>query len=177
MTEADLTRIEAELEVRLPGEYRNLMVPFPIPAFAGNVDTELWDDAEKLIELNRELRAGNGLTRPWPEYLFALGRDGSGCANAIDLRDAASPIWWADRCHLDPNSGQNAPLLADWVKQYLEEAHVFLEERGLAPSASPEARARAEEQSARAGCRAVLVVLGVAVLIVFGLFIAFKLIG
>ena len=64
MTEADLDRIERELDIRLPAPYRNFMAAFPLSACAGNAETELWDDADALIEVNRELRAGMKFVDP-----------------------------------------------------------------------------------------------------------------
>jgi hypothetical protein len=167
LTAEDLTRIESALGVSLPAVYRRLVVPFPIPAYAGNADTELWDDPEQLVQLNRELRAGFAFVRRWPPHLFALGRDAGGSATAIDLRDPAGPVWWADRCHLDVGgSGQVSPSLAAWAEEYLADLRADLEGTGVDPDGPPEARERAVEESGRAGCRCLLVLVGVGALVV-----------
>ena len=63
------------------------------------------------------------------------------------------------------------PLFADWVKHYLDETHVYLEEHGVAPDSLPEERERAEAGIARAGSRAMLIFIGVAVLIVLAVYV------
>jgi hypothetical protein len=167
--------MEQALEIRLPAVYRELVVPFPIPAYAGNSDSELWDDPDSLIQLNHELRGGTGGIQPWPAHMFALGRDGSGCTRAIDLRDPAGPVWWADRCHLDAvGSGPEFPSLIAWAEGHLAEWAVELEEKGLSEGASPEERDRADAEGARAGCVLILGVAGAAALIVFAAWLVVK---
>jgi hypothetical protein len=56
LTATDLDRIEAALGVALPRVYREVMTRFPIPALAGNCDTDLWDDAAALIDHCGETR-------------------------------------------------------------------------------------------------------------------------
>ncbi|WP_157369322.1 SMI1/KNR4 family protein [Zavarzinella formosa] len=167
MTDADLTRIEVTLGIALPVPYRTLVVPFTVPACAGNIDTELWDDADRLIELNRELRAGIAFVRPWPEHMFAMGRDGSGCAAAIDLRHPPFAVWWTDRCHLDSiGSGQTSASLQEWAGRYLADLRADLEVNGIDPNGPPETRELAEAQSARAGCQFIIIWIGLAVSLV-----------
>lgn len=43
--------------------YRSRMTRFPVPAAAGNSDLGVWDDADRLIEFNLELRRGNARRR------------------------------------------------------------------------------------------------------------------
>ena len=175
MTADDLTRVESTLRVCLPVVYRELVVPFPIPAFAGNTDTELWDDADALIELNRELRVGYCSAAPWPEHMFAIGRDGSGCARAIDLRDPMGPVWWADRCHLDGvGTALESPSLAAWAEQHLADLRVDLEEKGVTEAEPPSARAQAEAEIARAGSVFTCAMVGVGALLVFAAWLAVR---
>jgi hypothetical protein len=175
MTADDLTRVETALAIRLPAVYRDLVVPFPIPAYAGNADTELWDDPDALIALNRELRAGDGAAAPWPEHLFAIGRDGSGCASAIDLRDPMAPVWWADRCHLDAvGTAQESPSLVTWAEQHLADLRVELEEKCVSEAAPPSERAKADAEGARAEGRFMLAIVGVGALLVFAAWLTVK---
>lgn len=117
MTEPDLTLIEQALGIRLPESYRRTMHAFPVPACAGNHDTELWDNAPELIRLNQELRAGRRFVEPWPADYFALGTDGGGCTQALKLSDGT--VFWADRCHL-PAEGDRGPVKTfdSWVAKY-----------------------------------------------------------
>lgn len=119
MTTDDLQRIEEALGVALPPTYREAMLRFPEGDLAGNADTEVWDDAEALIERNRELRAGE---RAWPAHLFFIGDPLTACAYAIDLNDPAAPVWWVDHGDLDaPSSGVIAPAFEPWADALLAE--------------------------------------------------------
>jgi hypothetical protein len=163
MTEADVQRIEHELNITLPASYRKVMVSFPIPAFAGNDTTELWDSADKLIELNRELRCGSsGGMEPWPDRYFSLGRDHGGDCHALDLADPEAGVRWADRGHLD--AAEPAPPFADWVATTLEDMRIYLEEHGVDPRTGTPAdleRAEAElaNEHAKAGCTLLLILI------------------
>ena len=178
MAEGDLQRIEAMLGIRLPDAYRQVMVPFRIPACARNADTELWDDPDKLIDLNHELRAGTTSVRPWPAHLFALGRDGGGSTSAINLRNPSGPVQWADRCHLaDLESDQQAPSFEAWFETYLEELRAELESNGIDPNGTSEERLQAEEAAARAGCRDMLMLVVIGVIVVLAVFAAVVWVG
>jgi hypothetical protein len=163
MTEAELERIEAELAVQLPAEYRAAMLGYSIPACAGNDDTELWDNAPRLIELNRELRTGRYSIKPWPAEFFAVGRDAGGCSQALNLRDGS--VLWADRGHLPHLGGTpSKPIpFAQWCPEYLAGLRSDLEGDGIDPDGSPEAARQVEERNRREGdrtcCGATLVVL------------------
>ena len=106
MTGNDAARIESSLQVTLPAVYRDLLTSFPLPAFAGNTDTAFWDDADRLIQLNRELRSGTSGLRAWPTHMFALGRDAAGSSQAIDLR--SGELWWGGRVY-DARSSDPVP--------------------------------------------------------------------
>jgi hypothetical protein len=175
LTVDDLSRVESALAIRLPDVYRDLVVPFPIPVYAGNTDTELWDDADALIALNRELRTGYGNTAPWPEHLFAMGRDGSGCASAIDLNDPMAPVWWADRCHLDAvGTAPESPSLATWAEQHLADLRVEIEEKAVSEAGPTSARDKADAEGARAEGLFLLALVGVAALLVFAAWLVVK---
>jgi len=151
------------------------VVPFPIPAYAGNTDTELWDDPDALIELNRELRSGYCSAAPWPEHMYAIGRDGSGCASAIDWRDPMGPVWWADRCHLDVvGTAPESPSLSTWAEQHLADLRVELEEKGVGADGSPEERDTADGVIARAGCILTLAIAGIGALLVIAAWLIVK---
>jgi hypothetical protein len=153
MKPVDVSRIESSLQITLPRDYRRLLEAFPLQAFAGNSDTAVWDDADRLVELNRELRGGGaGGVNPWPAYFFALGRDAGGCVQAIDLR--TNDLWWADRSHLDAASSyKHRETFEQWAAEYFEGLKSDLEGEGGDAAASPQERAALEEKNARANAR------------------------
>ena len=74
MTDSDLARIELELGISLPLAYKTAVSPYPIPALSGNSESEFWDSASELIELNKTVRAGLHGLKPWPTWAFRSGR-------------------------------------------------------------------------------------------------------
>lgn len=85
------------------------------------------------------------------------------------MRDSAAPVVWADRGHLDaPGSGPVAPSLAAWAEGYVADLRADLESAGIDPDGSAAAREQAEDESARAGCRGLLLMLGLGALAVVG---------
>src|SRR5574341_1138760 len=119
MTPDALARIEQALQIQLPQSYRTRMLAFPVPAAAGNTDLAVWDSADRLIEFNRELRAGApGGVKPWPPHFFAIGHPGDGCPIALDLREGDA-VWWIDHCHLgNPGSHREAASFTSWADDY-----------------------------------------------------------
>jgi hypothetical protein len=147
-----LERIDKELGVALPDSYVKSMEDFPIPALAGNADTDLWDDADAIIERNRELREGIGAPSPWPDYLFFIGDPLSMAANAIDLRNDEAPVWWLDHCDVDAAaSGEVSPSFAQWVGEWTDTLREDLARDGIDPADASAANGT--------GCGAVLCVL------------------
>ena len=172
MTEDDLGRIEQALGVTLPKAYRSRMLAFPIPALAGNSEDELWDDAAEIIRLNQELRKGNSVSKPWPPHMLALGRDGSGCQIAIDLRNPEGPVWWVDRTHLDQSGPWEKPFEA-WFEEWVVETKEGLEDDGIDPMGSPQAREEGRSRIANAGCRNMIVLIVIVTVILIIIKISF----
>ena len=165
MTDSDLNRIETELGIRLPFAYRQLVCPYPIATYVGNGEVlamSLWDSASELIQLNLELRQGYLCGLPWPHHYFALGRDGTGSAELIDLNDVECRVIRADKCNIQSTEGarENSPCLKEWADQYLEEVRTDLFERGIDESTPPVDRQLKEDLDAKAGCRTVLFWIG-----------------
>ena len=168
MTEKDLDTLESELEISLPAEYRNTMLAFPVPACAGNDDSYLWDNVEKLIAENQELRTGGGLGGPpWPKHFFCLGRAGGGDCYAIDLRDPRAPVWWVDHSRLDLESScQETDSFSDWVDKFVRDLRSDLHGDGMDPDGLPEERAKVEARNAKEGCIPCLLIIAAVVTIV-----------
>ena len=89
MTDADVDRIESVLNVKLPSAYRHLMTHFPVRFQQGTCEGPVWDDADRLIKQNQELRSarrslGKNYEAIPPHYLF-IGDDGGGWQHLLDL--------------------------------------------------------------------------------------------
>lgn len=128
MISEDLDRIERELGVRLPGDYRALVLTYPVGLGASGPDYELLNDPGELIALNREYRERGFFGLPWPAHFFCFGGDGSGNGYYLDLRKEPSPVHFAD--HEGSLYSEEWPSLAAWLAERLREAAEFeIEER------------------------------------------------
>lgn len=151
MLSGDIERIERTFGIRLPSSYRRVLEAFPLSAYAGNADTDLWDDADRLIEYNQQLRAGSGGIKPWPNEFFAIGRDG-GSSQAIDLR--TGDLWWADGAQLDlKTSHRHRESFEEWVDNYLDGLRRDLIGEGGDPAGTPSERAKVQGQNERSSAR------------------------
>jgi hypothetical protein len=152
MTSADVDRIERELGVRLPDSYRKAVVNYPVPAFAGNSEVMFWDDADAIIEYNHRLRAGEeSFVDPWPTRFFALGRDGGGCSNALDLDDELAGVFWFDRAHISEDiTKPSGEKLNQWVSRQVEEMSEYLSELEIELDSEPTERIEKEAQQGKA---------------------------
>lgn len=166
MTEGELNKIEVALEIKLPTWYREFISPVSLPAIRGNTDTELWDDADALIKLNRELRSGFSSVKPWPANFFALGRDGGGSTCAIKVDEPEPLIFWADRCHLNANDkGQN---FTEWANDFFEGEKTNLFECGGNLETSASEYKKLLKENAKSGCGATLIVAAIFSLMFIG---------
>lgn len=165
MTEDELNRIEGALSIQLPASYRTFMSCFPIPAFAGNSELELWDDPDALIRENMALRtADSHAQQAWPPQYFCVGNSGGSWVHAIDLEDEQGAVWYVDNFDFQGRgSGIIRESFTDWAIEYIAEVRSDLEIDGLNPDDTPEVRKRIEEQSSRVGCRATVILIFVVV--------------
>jgi hypothetical protein len=131
MTDKDIEFIERELMIALPESYKRALVPFRIPALTGNTDYELWDDARRLVELNRELRAGSRFRPAWPHYMFAVGDPHGDEMIAVDTRHPEGPVWWLDHGILEHQASyQSHSRFIDWVEEFYRDMRQDLEGDG-----------------------------------------------
>ena len=119
MVSEDLDRIERELGLRLPGEYRALILTYPIGLGVSGPDYELLDDAAELITVNRRFREYGFFGMPWPAHFFCFGGDGSGNEYYLDLRKDPSPVYFAD--HEGTLYSEQWPSLDAWLAERLRE--------------------------------------------------------
>jgi hypothetical protein len=170
MLAEDIARIEVALGIRLPDSYKSVMEAFPVPAFRGTSEVAVWDDPDRLIAYNRELRAGApGGVKPWPPRFFALGHAGDGCPFALDL-DVGDAVWWIDHSHIDnKNSTKEADSFVSWAADYFATLRREMEGEGVNPDGSPADRAAAEARSERETAVGCLIASVVVVALVFAL--------
>ncbi len=153
MTLQELTQIEEALEITLPSVYKRLMQDFPIPAYAGNTEISLWDDAKALIALNKRLRKKEFAREPWPRRFYAMGEDDGGCSEAIDLEDPEYGVFWFDRQHIGIEKDQRSPkILESWLVEEVRDYTQDLVLNGHDPMATPEQRDQEVEESSNYGC-------------------------
>jgi hypothetical protein len=132
VTELDFQFIEGNLSLRLPEEYRKVMCPFHVRAYVGNSDTELWDDAAALVELNQKLRS----EPDWRPSLFAVG-ELDGATTAIDLSTAGLDVWWIDRAIQAPGTGPKNQSFVDWSSELLQQMRTGEYMDGFDPENDP----------------------------------------
>ncbi|RYD60296.1 MAG: hypothetical protein EOP83_19720 [Verrucomicrobiaceae bacterium] len=142
MKHSDIARIERELEIQLPEAYKKALLSYPIPAYVGNSETMLWDEADRLIALNLELRRGRLSVDPWPARFFALGLDDGGCSDALDLDDPEHGVFWFDHQHIDADIDTRSPeKIEAWLMRQVKDHTINLLDAGIDPDRTPEQRA------------------------------------
>ena len=138
MTDDDLRRIEATLGISLPESYKRHVGQFPVPYLRGNYDTELWDDADELIDRNLELRTKFIREHfPWPPHWYFIGDPLTACGYAIDLRDPAAPVVWVDHCDLRTIEGARGQPFDEWISEWSLAAWAELKADGIDPEQEP----------------------------------------
>lgn len=127
MTSGDLDRVEHDLGIRLPSDYRALVLAYPAGLGAGGPDYELLDDASQLIAINRLFREQGFFGLPWPPHFFSFGGDGNGNEYYLDLRTEPSPVYFAD--HEGSLYAEQWPSLEVWLTERREEQAEWEEEQ------------------------------------------------
>jgi hypothetical protein len=149
MQNSDIDMIERELGIKLPDSYKAAVVPFRLKALAGNTDYELWDDAGRLVELNKKMRAGSRYCTAWPAHLFAVGDPYGDEMIGLDTRSADGPVWWLDHGMFDSKASyQSHAKFADWVEEFYRDLRSDLEGDGEDPDGDPKGRKEADARNA-----------------------------
>jgi cell wall assembly regulator SMI1 len=131
VTSEDLDRVEHDLGIRLPSEYRALIMTYPLGLGPSGPDYELLDDADQLVAINRLFRQQGFFDMPWPAHFFTFGGDGLGNQYYLDLRKEPSPVYFAD--HEATLDGEQWPSLQAWLAERVaEQAEVEAEKRARA---------------------------------------------
>jgi hypothetical protein len=96
---SDVNSIEFELKSTLPAAYRDTLLNYPFPSWSGSDDCPLFDNAEGLIECNRQYHDGFAGMPAWPESLLFIGNDGAASTYAIDREDSQLRVLFLDHGH------------------------------------------------------------------------------
>lgn len=86
MTNSDLQRIENELGIKLPADYRSLMLAYPFPPESFSAEQLLPDSAATLLQLA-------GGSENLPPHSFIIGDDGGVETYFIDVSRQRSPVY------------------------------------------------------------------------------------
>jgi hypothetical protein len=165
MQDSEITMIERELGISLPESYKRAVVPFRIHSLVGNTDYQLWDDAKRLVELNRRLRTGSRTRPAWPPHLFAVGDPHGDELIALDTRSADGPVWWLDHGMVDGEASYQSHFkFADWVEEFYRDTRSDLEGDGKDPNGEPELE---KPMTGWGALRYLLSLIGVAVIALF----------
>jgi hypothetical protein len=168
MQPTDIARIERELEIQLPEAYKKALASYPLAAYAGNSETMFWDDADRLIALNQELRRGRSPVAPWPVRFYALGQDHGGCSDALDLDDPEHGVFWFDRQHVDATTSSISPeKIEAWLLRQVKDYTSDLIDAGVDPDQSPEQREQIEKESVGKGCSSLMIVVVILAIVLF----------
>lgn len=119
MTSDDLDRVEHELGIQLPRDYRALMLTYPAGLGPSGPDYELLDDPTQLIAINRLFREQGFFGLPWPAHFFSFGGDGCGNEYYLDLSRQPTPVCFAD--HEGSQYSEPWPSLQVWLAERLAE--------------------------------------------------------
>ena len=131
MTEHDISKIERELAVTLPTDYKVAVQNYPVRADYGTDDSILFDDADAVIDLNRRYRAGFAGLPAWPPHYFFIGDDGAASCYLIDLSTSSSPVFFADHGNIQSLTTE-AATIQDWIARFLAD----LRAHGVDPDAA-----------------------------------------
>jgi hypothetical protein len=127
VTAEDLIRIEAELQVQLPADYRGVMLSYPpflldayynSPVGGRASDALLFADPQRVIDYNRRWRdddflLGEDDTEPRPDRYLIIGEDCGG--NCWCVKIGSDPtVWFFD--HADGSLQRSATTCAEHVE-------------------------------------------------------------
>ena len=107
MTTSELQRIERELSISLPSDYKSLMTAYPFPPESFAADCLLPDSADKLLEISRD-------RQKLPPNSFIIGDDSAEETYFIDVSREHSPVYVFDV--ETEKVREKAPSLADYIQ-------------------------------------------------------------
>ncbi|HYT89515.1 MAG TPA: SMI1/KNR4 family protein [Gemmataceae bacterium] len=103
MTDADLDRIEAALDLKLPAFYRRYMLSYPRwlpekqPEWSDVAENEFADNPDRVIYFNqyvRDCKQGEFIDdMPWPRHYFVIGSEGEQNWYFLDLASGSEAVY------------------------------------------------------------------------------------
>lgn len=91
----DLAYIEEQLGVKLPEPYKKVMLDYPFKdEYYDFVKGDLFDEPNKIIELNQQYRTNGRDKKRWPHRLFIIGAIDENNINFIDLDSEKEEIFF-----------------------------------------------------------------------------------
>jgi len=121
MTDADLAKIETELDIELPDYYRAFVQNYPPLLLAipnGPYLCELSNSAENVIQLNRLVRTFNSFE--WPDEYLVIGESGCGDYYAIDIDDEDSSVYLWNHEQGDFSDDEEVDSLPEFAGQLIQ---------------------------------------------------------
>ena len=109
MIDSQLNKIETDLGIILPSQYRDA-------ALSGEFKDPIHDDPESIISINREFRDGIYGDENWPSTLFAFGHDGAGNYFCIDTNSADATVYLRDHEILEIML--ESPSFSAWLHEW-----------------------------------------------------------
>jgi hypothetical protein len=124
MTDSDLQRIERELSLKLPADYRSLMLSYPFPPDSFTAENMLPDNAARLLE-------SAGGRDNLPPRSFIIGNDGGEEIYFIDTSRQQSPVFVFD---LETGEiKEYAPTLEAYIQKCRDtDAQILRDEEAMA---------------------------------------------
>ena len=92
MNDNDLGRIERELSVTLPPEYRALQLSYPNDLDSDIREHEIFDDAERVIAETKLARSNDFMTSSWQAAYVVIGDSGCGDWYFLDTTQSPAPV-------------------------------------------------------------------------------------
>ena len=92
MTTAELQTIESELGMRLPADYRDLVLSYGFPADSSLAGYAMPNRFADILEMNRAMRA-HPWSSAWKQDYFLIGHDGGEGHFFIDTLRERSPVF------------------------------------------------------------------------------------
>ncbi len=128
----DIDRIERELDIELPEEYKSILLAYPFAHDSVVYEDDLFGDAATLISRNQESGQYGFMVHDWPSHYLVIGTDGAGNDFFIDLQAAGSAVYIADH-EVTSKSKRleyrlTAPSITDFVDLLKKQEAEFEEE-------------------------------------------------